>query len=107
MTERVTLSIDATMTERGQITVPAAIRKMLGVRSGRVTFKGLSDGTVIIAQTAEDQDDPALAPFLALLADDIASRPEQLVTMTEERLARAQSLVAGVSADLEADLPDE
>ena len=47
MSIRPTLEIEAKITERGQITVPAAIRKMLGVDKGVVVFKGMPDGTVV------------------------------------------------------------
>ena len=48
MNVRPTLEIEATITERGQTTVPAAIRKMLGVQKGAIVFKGMPDGTVVI-----------------------------------------------------------
>ena len=41
------LEIPATITDRGQTTVPAAIRKMLALgKRDRVVFRGLADGTV-------------------------------------------------------------
>ena len=40
------LEIPATITERGQTTVPAAIRKMLALgKRDKVVFRGLADGT--------------------------------------------------------------
>ena len=40
---------DATITSKGQVTIPADIRKALGVSPGeRVTFTQLGDGSVVI-----------------------------------------------------------
>jgi hypothetical protein len=45
------LEIPATITGRGQTTVPAAIRKMLALgKRDQVVFRGLADGTVVIAK---------------------------------------------------------
>jgi len=51
--------------------VPKAIRQALGVSyGGRITFR-IEDGIVLIHTAAGE--DPALAPFLALLDRDIAA----------------------------------
>jgi AbrB family looped-hinge helix DNA binding protein len=40
---------EATMTVKGQVTVPREIRNRLGLKSGdKVTFTMLSDGTVVV-----------------------------------------------------------
>jgi antitoxin PrlF len=57
MSIRPTLEIEATITERGQTTVPVAIRKMLGVKQGAIVFKGMPDGTVIIEPKRQDEAD--------------------------------------------------
>lgn len=65
------LEIPATITERGQTTVPAAIRKMLALgKRDQVVFRGLADGTVVIAKkVAQVEDgDPVIGKFLAFLA---------------------------------------
>jgi antitoxin PrlF len=64
------------VTAKGQTTVPKAIRQALGVSyGGRITFR-VDDGAVSVHAAGEPQEDPALAPFLALLERDIAARPE-------------------------------
>ena len=75
--DREILEMPATITERGQTTVPAAIRKMLALgKRDRVVFRGLADGTVVLAKkTAAEKPDPVIGKFLALLAKDIASSP--------------------------------
>ncbi|MDP3210654.1 type II toxin-antitoxin system PrlF family antitoxin [Methylotenera sp.] len=40
---------EATMTSKGQTTIPKDIRDVLGIKSGdRITFTQMSDGTVIM-----------------------------------------------------------
>jgi antitoxin PrlF len=103
------LEIPATITDRGQTTVPAPIRKMLALgRRDSVVFRGLSDGTVVIEKRAAlDDSDPALGAFLAFLATDIAARPQTLKAVDPDRVAYARSLVQGVEVDLDAPLSDD
>lgn len=78
-----------TITAKGQTTVPKAIRQALGVgyggriafrvERGRVTVHALSEG--------EETEDPALAPFLALLEADLAARPAEAVRPLSKALA--------------------
>jgi len=106
------LEIPATITERGQTTVPAAIRKMLNLGKGdRVVFKGMADGTVIIARKEEaenaEADDPVIGRFLAFLAGDMAKAPQRIRPIPRNLVNRAKALIAGVEVDLDAALPDE
>ena len=76
------LEIPAAITDRGQTTVPAAIRKMLALgKRDQVVFRGLADGTVVIAkrQKRADEGDPVIGRFLAFLARDMATEPAQFV----------------------------
>ncbi len=88
-----------TITAKGQTTVPKAIRRALGVSyGGRITFR-VEDGTVSVHAAAEPEEDPALAPFLALLERDIAARPEALVPFTSELAACMTAATEGVEID--------
>lgn len=108
MNVRPTLEIEATITERGQTTVPAAIRKMLGVKKGPIIFKGLPDGTVVIeAKQEESEEDPAIAKFLEFLERDIRENPQNLVPFTKEMMDEVNELVAGVEVDMDAPLDDD
>ena len=106
------LEIPATVTERGQTTVPAAIRKMLNLgRRGHVVFKGMADGTVVIAKK-EDADaledaDPVIEKFLTFLAQDMADHPQRIQSFPASLLDRARDLVDSVKVDLDAPLPDD
>lgn len=106
------LEIPATVTERGQTTVPAAIRKMLNLgKRGHVVFRGMADGTVVIAKKEEadvvGDDDPVIGKFLAFLAQDMADHPQRIRAVPRDLIGRAKALVEGVEVDLDAALPDD
>ena len=108
MNVRPTLEIEATITERGQTTVPVAIRKMLGVQKGAIVFKGLPDGTVVIEPKPEEpHEDPVIAKFLEFLERDITKNPQKLVPLTQEMLDESYGLVGDVDIDLDAPLADD
>lgn len=91
-----------TITAKGQTTVPKAIRQALGVSyGGRIAFR-VEDGTVSVYAAAGPEEDPALAPFLALLERDIAAQPEALVPITPELTARMAAATEGVEGDPDA-----
>jgi antitoxin PrlF len=104
------LEIPATITERGQTTVPAAIRKMLALgKRDRVVFRGLADGTVVIAKKESDAEerDPVIGKFLAFLARDMAAEPQRIQPVSPKLVARGNALVKGVEVDVNAPLPDD
>ena len=103
------LEIPATITERGQTTVPAAIRKMLALgKRDRVVFRGLADGTVVLArQENTERLDPVIGKFLAFLAKDMTSAPSRIKPVPRALLERGRKLVRGVTVDLDKALPDD
>ena len=104
------LEIPATITERGQTTVPAAIRKMLALgKRDQVVFRGLADGTVVIAKKLEREEkaDPVIGTFLEFLARDMANEPARIRPVPKSLVARGKGLVKGVRVDLDAALPDD
>lgn len=92
-----------TITAKGQTTVPKAIRQALGIGyGGRIAFR-VEDGTVSLhAVPAADEADPALAPFLALLARNLAVQPEALAALPPALAARMVAATEGVAADPDA-----
>jgi antitoxin PrlF len=101
------LEIPATITARGQTTVPAAIRKMLGLgKSGRVVFRVLADGTVVIAKKVDVGDDPIIGKFLSFLAEDMIKGPRRIRPVRRDMIDRGKALVAGVDVNLDSALPD-
>ena len=103
------LEIPATITARGQTTVPAAVRRMLQLgKSERIVFRGMADGTVVIAKAEpQAEDDPALGPFLALLERDLTTRPSAIEPVSQDLHRRALALVEGIEIDLDEALPDD
>lgn len=104
------LEIPATITARGQTTVPAAIRKMLALgKRDQVVFRGLADGTVVIAkkETLPDGDDPVIGKFLEFLARDMAHEPARIRSVPRSLVSRAKALIRGVEVDVDAPLPDD
>lgn len=104
------LEIPATITERGQTTVPAAIRKMLALgKRDQVVFRGLADGTVMLSkkETRAEEGDPVIGQFLDFLARDMTNEPERIRPVPKSLLARGKALVKGVTVDLDSALPDD
>ena len=62
----------ATVTAKGQITLPKAIRQALGVDAGaKVAFELRENGRIVVSRADADHEDPAIGAFLDLLSDDI------------------------------------
>jgi antitoxin PrlF len=102
------LEIPATITERGQTTVPAAIRKMLALgKRDQVVFRGLADGTVVIAKKDTEDRDPVIGAFLAFLTRDMAAEPQRIQSVSRKLIARGKALVKGIEVDLDVPLPDD
>lgn len=103
------VEIEATVTERGQTTVPAAIRRILGMPrpGGTIVFRLGEDGQVTLTRKAEPHADPVIGDFLAFLERDMRARPDALRPVTAGWLEEAKALVANVELDLDAPLPTE
>ncbi len=64
----------ATMTAKGQITVPKSVRQALGVDVGaKVAFELHEDGHIVVSRADAAHEDPAIGAFLDLLAGDIGA----------------------------------
>ena len=62
----------ATMTAKGQITMPKAIRQALGADTGtRVTFELRENGQVVVSRADVEHEDPAIRGFLGLIEREI------------------------------------
>lgn len=105
-----------TITARGQTTVPKAVRQALGVGyGGRIAFRVEGGAVTVRALPPEMVDgegaaaeDPALAPFLALLEADLAARPAEAVRPLPEALAsRLDALAAEAGGEADPDAPIE
>ncbi len=64
----------ATITTKGQITLPKSIRQALGVDSGdKIKFHLMDDQVVVTRINEDSHEDPAIKGFLSLLEKDIQS----------------------------------
>ena len=97
----------ATMTAKGQITVPKRIRDALGADAGtKMTFELHDDGRVLVSRTEKEHEDPAIGAFLDLLAKDIeagrniADIPEDLARDLIEAAQRKASLDEEIAGDV-------
>ena len=68
-----------------------------------------ANGEVVLQRVSPDpiEEDPALAPFLALLEQDIANHPERLQPIGADLVRRLQDLVGAIEVDLDEALPDD
>lgn len=101
-----TLRAVATLTSKGQITLPKPIRQALGVDlGGKVAFT-LEDGGRITVQRVEAQhEDPAIGRFLDLLARDIETGRN--IHDLPQTLIRTMLEHAGHDAPLGEDFDDD
>jgi antitoxin PrlF len=89
----------ATITSKGQITLPKSIRQALGVDSGGKVAFDLRESQVVVSRAeAVPHEDPAIAGFLALLEKDI--RSGRHITALPEDLARSMLAALKYPADL-------
>lgn len=103
-------AVEAALTDRYQTTVPQPVRRALGLhKRDRIRFAFRANGEVVLQRVSPDpgEEDPALAPFLALLEQDIASHPERLQPIGADLVQRLQDLVGAIEVDLDEVLPDD
>jgi antitoxin PrlF len=99
---------ESTLTDRYQTTVPAPVRKFLGLgKNDKIGYILQSDGTVAISRVAQTESDPILKPFLDLLAQDIEHNPQRLQPISADLIDRIRSLVADVDVDLNESIDED
>jgi antitoxin PrlF len=92
----------ATITSKGQITLPKPIRQALGVDfGGKVAFDLQGSQVVVTRVENEVHEDPAIAGFLALLEKDIAAG-RHIATLPADL---AQSMMSAIKQPV--DLSDD
>ena len=85
----------STLTSKGQITLPKAIRQALGVTAGeKLSFEW--NGTQVVVRRADtaEHEDPAIKGLLALLEKDIAGG-RNLEALPSELLEAMESSLEG------------
>src|SRR5215210_3732755 len=95
--------LESKLTERSQTTVPNGVRKALRLQPGEDHLDWEIRGDVAIVRRArpehEEEDDPALEPFLRLLAADMEAHPERLRGMPQALYRSVLELIDGVEPD--------
>lgn len=97
----------ATITSKGQITLPKPIRQALGVDYGGKVAFDLRGSQVIVTRADETaHEDPAIGSFLALLEKDIrtgqhlCALPDSLVQAMLATLTQPVDLDAQIEGDV-------
>lgn len=97
----------ATITSKGQITLPKPIRQALGVDAGsKVAFDFVGDRIIISRVIDEPHEDPAIGSFLTLLEKDIesgrhiATLPDDLALAMLSRLGKPVNLNVDIDGDV-------
>jgi len=106
------LEAEAALTAQNQITIPANVRKVLGLQGGksRVKFQVFPTGKVLVfrvGRRVKKNDDSALLPFLKLLAKDMEKAPKRIKPFPSDMLKRTRSVIAGVKVDFDGPLTGE
>ena len=101
------LVLQSSLTDRYQTTVPAPVRKVLGLsKRSKLRFELQPDGTVTLGR-AEAGEDPVLAKFLSFLAADIENHPGRIRAVSPDWVGRMRALVKGAKVDLNEALDPE
>jgi antitoxin PrlF len=93
----------ATITSKGQITLPKPIRQALGVDFGGKIAFDLRGSKVVVSRVDNQQhDDPAITSFLCLLEKDIQTG--QHLTSLPEGLARSMLTALKQQVDVDEEI---
>jgi antitoxin PrlF len=102
------IEAESSLTDRYQTTVPETIRRALKLgKRDKIHYTVKPTGEVVMARAEDSGDDPALGPFLDLLARDIEAHPKRLQPISVDLLKRISMLTEGVEYDIDAALPDD
>jgi len=94
----------STITDKGQTTVPRAVRKALGLGAGdKIAFRVGRTG-VSVRRAEPEEGDPAIGAFLTFLANDIARNPGNLESLTPALADRVKALVGDMDVDSNAEI---
>lgn len=92
----------STLTDHYQTTVPAKVRRQLALKKGDwIRYLTDPNGRVYIEAVRDDEEDPAIGPFLDLLEADIMARPDRLLDFDSDLRDRIEALVEGIEVDLD------
>jgi len=96
----------ATLTSKGQITLPKSIRKALDVDAGSRLIFELRDNEVVVTRAEAEHQDPAIGAFLDVLTADIEAGlhvktlPDDLAKTMARHLRRSINLDEAIDGDV-------
>jgi antitoxin PrlF len=103
-----TLTVESTLTDRYQTTVPESVRRALHLgKRDKIRFSLQPDGKVILTRADDSGSDPVIGQFLDFLAADIAKHPQHVQTLGTDLVKQVQTLVGDVEIDLDTPLTDD
>ncbi len=104
----VTLTVESTLTDRYQTTVPDSVRRILNLgKRDKIRFTLQADGKIVLSRADASEADPVLGQFLGFLAKDITEQPQHVHALSTDLVKRVQSLVGHAEIDLDTPLPDD
>ncbi|MFS0825840.1 type II toxin-antitoxin system PrlF family antitoxin [Pseudomonas phoenicis] len=95
----------ATLTSKGQITLPKSVRQLLGLDTGGKIAFDIRDGEVVVSRVETIHEDPAIGAFLGLLEADM--RSGRNLSALPEDLAYSMLSNAGCSVNLDDEIDGE
>jgi antitoxin PrlF len=95
----------ATLTSKGQITLPKSVRQLLGLDTGGKIAFDVRGGEVVVSRADAPHEDPAIGAFLNLLEADIRAG-RNLETLPKD-LAQAMLANVGHAVNLDEDIEGE
>ena len=99
------LSVESTLTSRGQTTIPRPIRRALRLSpADKVRFSLRGDDTVVITRVSTEQRDPMVGAFLDFIEADVRQHPQRFRAIPVDVLDRVRELSAGIEVDLDTPL---
>jgi len=95
----------ATLTSKGQVTLPKSVRQLLGIHTGGKIAFDVRGGEIVVSRAETTHEDPAIGAFLSLLEADI--RGGRNLTTLPEDLTQTMLANANHSVNLDEDIDGE
>ncbi|RAW98003.1 MULTISPECIES: type II toxin-antitoxin system PrlF family antitoxin [unclassified Photorhabdus] len=96
----------ATLTSKGQITIPKSIRQALGIGTGSKLAFELCNGEIVVTCVGIEHEDPVIGAFLDLLSEDIqvghhvSGLPKELEEAMQYNVGHAIDLSENIDGDV-------
>lgn len=95
----------ATLTSKGQVTVPKSVRQLLGLDTGGKIAFDVRGGEIVVSRVETTHEDPAIGAFLGLLESGI--RGGRNLTTLPEDLAHTMLANANHCENLDEEIEGE